>query len=194
MTCANRPARSVGVLHARAELLAAMPPWQGGGDMIRTVSFEGSTWAEPPQRFEAGTPNIAGVVGLAAAIDYVQGVGLERIAAHEQALLESATAAVQALPGVSLIGTATEKASILSFVVEGIHPHDLGTILDSEGVAIRAGHHCAMPLMTRFGVPGTARASFALYNDEQDVTALVAAIAKAQEMFGTVPAMAGAQD
>ena len=184
----------IGVLHARAELLAAMPPWQGGGDMIRTVSFEGSTWAEPPQRFEAGTPNIAGVVGLAAAIDYVQGVGLERIAAHEQALLESATAAVQALPGVSLIGTATEKASILSFVVEGIHPHDLGTILDSEGVAIRAGHHCAMPLMTRFGVPGTARASFALYNDEQDVTALVAAIAKAQEMFGTVPAMAGAQD
>ena len=184
----------IGVLHARAELLAAMPPWQGGGDMIRTVSFEGSTWAEPPQRFEAGTPNIAGVVGLAAAIDYVQGVGLERIAAHEQALLESATAAVQALPGVRLIGTATEKASILSFVVEGIHPHDLGTILDSEGVAIRAGHHCAMPLMTRFGVPGTARASFALYNDEQDVTALVAAIAKAQEMFGTVPAMAGAQD
>ena len=184
----------IGVLHARAELLTAMPPWQGGGDMIRTVSFEGSTWAEPPQRFEAGTPNIAGVVGLAAAIDYVQGVGLERIAAHEQALLESATAAVQALPGVSLIGTATEKASILSFVVEGIHPHDLGTILDSEGVAIRAGHHCAMPLMTRFGVPGTARASFALYNDEQDVTALVAAIAKAQEMFGTVPAMAGAQD
>ena len=184
----------IGVLHARAELLAAMPPWQGGGDMIRTVSFEGSTWAEPPQRFEAGTPNIAGVVGLAAAIDYVQGVGLERIAAQEQALLESATAAVQALPGVRLIGTATEKASILSFVVEGIHPHDLGTILDSEGVAIRAGHHCAMPLMTRFGVPGTARASFALYNDEQDVTALVAAIAKAQEMFGTVPAMAGAQD
>ena len=184
----------IGVLHARAELLAAMPPWQGGGDMIRTVSFEGSTWAEPPQRFEAGTPNIAGVVGLAAAIDYVQGVGLERIAAHEQALLESAAAAVQALPGVSLIGTATEKASILSFVVEGIHPHDLGTILDSEGVAIRAGHHCAMPLMTRFGVPGTARASFALSNDEQDVTALVAAIAKAQEMFGTVPAMAGAQD
>jgi cysteine desulfurase/selenocysteine lyase len=175
----------IGVLHGRAELLAAMPPWQGGGDMIRTVSFEGSTWAEPPQRFEAGTPNIAGVIGLAAAIDYVQGVGLENIAVHEQALLELATAGVQDLPGVRLIGTAAAKAGILSFVVEGIHPHDLGTILDSEGVAIRAGHHCAMPLMGRFGVPGTARASFALYNGEKDVVALVAAIRKAQRMFGT---------
>lgn len=181
----------IGVLHARAELLAAMPPWQGGGDMIRTVSFEGSTWAEPPQRFEAGTPNIAGAVGLAAAIDYVQGVGLERIAAHEHRLLQSATAAVAGLAGIRLIGTAAQRAGILSFVVDGIHPHDLGTILDSEGVAIRAGHHCAMPLMTRFGVPGTARASFALYNGEDDVAALVAAIAKAQELFGTAAATAG---
>lgn len=181
----------IGVLHARAELLAAMPPWQGGGDMIRTVSFDGSTWAEPPQRFEAGTPNIAGAVGLAAAIDYVQAIGLERIAAHEHRLLESATAAVAALPGVRLIGTASDRAGILSFVVDGIHPHDLGTILDSEGVAIRAGHHCAMPLMTRFGVPGTARASFALYNTEDDVSALAAAIAKAQDLFGTVAAAAG---
>jgi cysteine desulfurase/selenocysteine lyase len=181
----------IGVLHARAELLAAMPPWQGGGDMIRTVSFEGSTWADPPQRFEAGTPNIAGAVGLGAAIDYVQGVGIERIAAHEDRLLELATAAVAALAGVRLIGTAAERAGILSFVVDGIHPHDLGTILDSEGVAIRAGHHCAMPLMTRFGVPGTARASFALYNSEDDVAALVAGIAKAQELFGTVAAAAG---
>ena len=175
----------IGVLHARRELLAAMPPWQGGGDMIRTVAFEGSTWAEPPQRFEAGTPNIAGVIGLAAAIDYVESVGLARIAEHEHALLARATAAVRKLPGVKLIGTAAAKEAILSFVVEGIHPHDLGTILDDEGVAIRAGHHCAMPLMTHFGIPGTARASFALYNGTEDVDALVAAIGKAQRLFGT---------
>ena len=174
-----------GALYGRRELLAAMPPWQGGGDMIRTVAFEGSSFAEPPQRFEAGTPNIAGAVGLAAAIDYVQAIGLERIAAHEHALLERATAAVGDIPGVRLIGTARHKASILSFLVDRIHPHDLGTILDAEGVAIRAGHHCAMPLMTRFGIPGTARASFALYNDEADVDALVAAIHKGQDLFGT---------
>ena len=174
-----------GALYGRRELLAAMPPWQGGGDMIRTVAFEGSTWADPPQRFEAGTPNIAGAVGLAAAIDYVRGIGLERIAAHEAALLAHATEALQAVPGVQLIGTAADKAGIVSFMVDGIHPHDLGTILDSEGVAIRAGHHCAMPVMTRFGIPGTARASFALYNGERDVAALVDAIGKAQRMFGT---------
>ncbi|HWS76528.1 MAG TPA: cysteine desulfurase [Quisquiliibacterium sp.] len=173
----------IGALYARRELLAAMPPWQGGGDMIRTVSFEGSTWAEPPARFEAGTPNIAGAVALGAAIDYVEQVGLDRIAAHEHALLAHATEAVQRLPGVRLYGTAAEKAGILSFTVQGIHPHDLGTILDAEGVAIRAGHHCAMPVMTRFGIPGTARASFALYNDEEDVAALVAAIGKAQRLF-----------
>jgi len=173
-----------GALYARHELLAAMPPWQGGGDMIRTVSFERSTWADAPQRFEAGTPNIAGAVGLAAAIDYVLAIGLDRIAAHEHRLLVHATEAVQRIPGLRLLGTAREKAGILSFLVDGIHPHDLGTILDAEGVAIRAGHHCAMPVMTRFGIPGTARASFALYNDERDVAALVAAIGKAQQMFG----------
>ncbi len=175
----------LGALYARAELLAAMPPWQGGGDMIRTVAFSGSTWADPPQRFEAGTPNIAGAVGLAAAIDYVEQVGLERIAAHEQALLAHATEAVGSIPGVRLVGTARDKASILSFLVDGIHPHDLGTILDSEGVAIRAGHHCTMPLMTRLGIPGTARASLAMYNDEADIAVLVAAIEKAQDLFGT---------
>jgi cysteine desulfurase/selenocysteine lyase len=152
--------------------------------MIRTVSFEGSTWADPPQRFEAGTPNIAGAVGLAAAIDYVDAIGLARIAAHEQRLLAHATEAVQRVPGVQLIGTAPEKAGILSFMVDGIHPHDLGTILDMDGVAIRAGHHCAMPVMTRFGIPGTARASLALYNHEDDIAALVGAIDKAREMFG----------
>jgi cysteine desulfurase/selenocysteine lyase len=174
----------IGALYARHELLQAMPPWQGGGSMIATVSFERTTFADVPQRFEAGTPNIAGAVALGAAIDYVLAIGLERIAAHEHALLAQATAAVQALPGLRVIGTAADKASILSFVVDGIHPHDLGTILDADGVAIRAGHHCAMPLMTRFGIPGTARASFALYNSEADVVALVAGIRKAQEMFG----------
>jgi cysteine desulfurase/selenocysteine lyase len=178
----------IGALYGRRELLAEMPPWQGGGDMIRTVSFEGSTWAVPPQRFEAGTPNIAGVVALAAAIEYVEGVGLERIAAHEQRLLAHATDEVGRLPGIRLIGTAAEKAGILSFVVEGIHPHDLGTILDTDGVAIRAGHHCAMPVMTHFGIPGTARASFALYNNEDDVAALVTSLAKAQRLFNGEPA------
>ncbi len=175
----------IGVLYGRAELLADMPPWQGGGDMIRTVSFERSTYAEAPQRFEAGTPNIAGAVALAAAIDYVQALGMKRIVAHEHALLEHATAALRAIPGLRMVGTAANKAGILSFMIEHIHPHDLGTILDSEGVAIRAGHHCAMPLMTRFGIPGTARASLAIYNDETDIAALVTAIEKAQALFGT---------
>ncbi|HEY9459858.1 MAG TPA: cysteine desulfurase [Paralcaligenes sp.] len=173
----------IGALYVRYEILKAMPPWQGGGDMIYTVSFEKSTYAPVPQRFEAGTPNIAGAVGLAAAIDYVQDVGLDNIQAHEQALLAYATPLLMDLPGLRLIGTAANKSGILSFVVEGIHPHDLGTILDTEGVAIRAGHHCAMPLMTRFGIPGTARASLGLYNDENDIDALVAALHKAQEMF-----------
>ncbi len=175
----------MGVLYGRRELLEAMPPWLGGGDMIHTVSFEESTYAPAPQRFEAGTPNIAGVVGLHAAIRYVQQAGLARIAAHEHALLEQGTRALLALPGVRIIGQAAHKSAIISFVVDGIHPHDLGTILDTEGVAIRAGHHCAMPLMTRFGIPGTARASFALYNTAEDVDALVAAVAKAQDLFGT---------
>lgn len=173
-----------GALYVRAEIMADMPPWQGGGDMIRTVSFERTTYAKGPQRFEAGTPNIAGMVGLGVAIEYVQGVGLARIAAHEEALLAEATDSMLALPGIRLIGTSAHKAGILSFLVDGIHPHDLGTILDTEGVAIRAGHHCAMPLMTRFGIPGTARASFALYNSSEDVQALVAGVRKAQKLFG----------
>src|SRR5690606_1920259 len=176
----------IGALFVRREILEAMPPWQGGGDMILTVDFEGSTWADAPQRFEAGTPDIAGVVGLAAALDYVTGVGLARIAAHEHELLRQANEALGALPGVRLVGTAADKSAIVSFLVDGIHPHDLGTILDIEGVAIRAGHHCAMPLMTRFGIPGTARASFALYNRPEDVTALAEAISRAQALFGTV--------
>lgn len=175
----------IGALYGRAGLLEAMPPWQAGGGMIRTVSFERSTYAPPPERFEAGTPNIAGAVALGAAIDYVRAVGLARIAAFEAALLDHGTALLAAIPGLRLIGTAADKAGILSFVVDGIHPHDLGTILDTEGVAIRAGHHCAMPLMTRFGIPGTARASLALYNTAADLDALAAAIAKAQDLFGT---------
>lgn len=174
----------IGALYAKADILQAMPPWQGGGDMIHTVSFERTTYADIPQRFEAGTPNIAGVIALDAAIQYVQQVGLPAIAQHEQALLEHATRELMALPGVRMLGQAPHKAGLVSFVLDDIHPHDLGTILDTEGVAIRAGHHCAMPLMTRFGVPGTARASFALYNTHDDVEALVAALKKAQKLFG----------
>jgi cysteine desulfurase/selenocysteine lyase len=174
----------IGALYVRASILKDLPPWQGGGDMIRTVSFEGSTWATGPQRFEAGTPHIAGAVGLGAAIQYVMDIGLDTIAAHESALLARATEAMQEIEGVRLIGTAAHKAGILSFLVDGIHPHDLGTILDTDGVAIRAGHHCAMPLMSHFGIPGTARASFALYNNLQDVDALVAGVRKAQKLFG----------
>ncbi len=174
----------IGALYGRKALLDAMPPWQGGGDMILTVSFDGSTFAETPQKFEAGTPNIAGVVALDAAISYVQGVGLERIAAHESELLRHATEALGQIPGLRFVGQARERAGIVSFVMDGIHPHDLGTILDMEGVAIRAGHHCAMPLMTRYGLPGTARASFALYNTHEDVDALVAGLHKARRLFG----------
>ena len=174
----------IGVLYGRKALLDAMPPWQGGGDMILTVSFDGSTFAETPQKFEAGTPNIAGVVALDAAISYVQGVGLERIAAHESELVRHATEALGQIPGLRFVGQARERAGIVSFVMDGIHPHDLGTILDMEGVAIRAGHHCAMPLMTRYGLPGTARASFALYNTHEDVDALVAGLHKARRLFG----------
>lgn len=174
----------IGALYVRYDILKDMPPWHGGGDMIHTVSFERSTYADVPQRFEAGTPNIAGVVGLDAAIRYVQDVGFAAITAHEQALLDFATAELLLLPGIRLIGTAAHKAGILSFVVDGIHPHDLGTILDTEGVAIRAGHHCAMPLMTRFGIPGTARASLGLYNTQEDIDALTASLRKAQKLFG----------
>ena len=152
--------------------------------MIHTVSFEYSTYAPVPQRFEAGTPNIAGVIVLAEALRYVQAVGLDAIAAHEDALLKYATAQLGAMKGITLVGTAAQKAGVLSFLVDEIHPHDLGTILDMDGVAIRAGHHCAMPLMTRLGIPGTARASFALYNSFDDVDALVASLKKAQKLFG----------
>lgn len=173
-----------GVLYARYEVLDAMSPWKGGGDMIHTVSFEQSTYAPVPQRFEAGTPNIAGFVVLAEALRYVLAIGLEAIAAHEDALLAYATAQLKAMKGIQLVGTAEKKAAVLSFLVDGVHPHDLGTILDMDGVAIRAGHHCAMPLMTRLGIPGTARASFAIYNSFDDVDALVASLKKAQKLFG----------
>ncbi|MCQ9616456.1 cysteine desulfurase [Paenalcaligenes niemegkensis] len=173
-----------GVLYGKYKLLDAMPPWKGGGDMIHTVSFSGSTYAPVPQRFEAGTPNIAGVIVLARALQYVQEVGLEAIAAHENALLEYATALLAEMPGISIVGTAEHKAGVLSFLVKDIHPHDLGTILDMDGVAIRAGHHCAMPLMTHLGIPGTARASFALYNSFEDVDALASSLKKAQKLFG----------
>ena len=174
----------IGVLCAREELLEEMPPWQGGGDMIRTVSFEKSTYNELPWKFEAGTPNISGAVGLAAAMDYLESLGLEAVAAHEQRLLALATAELERMSGIEIIGTAAHKAAVLSFTLRGCHPHDLGTILDSEGVAIRTGHHCAMPVMTFFDIPATARASFGCYNTEADVRALVAALGKAREVFG----------
>lgn len=174
----------VGVLYGKTALLEAMPPYQGGGDMIRSVSFEGTTYNALPYKFEAGTPNIAGVIGLGAAVDYVTGLDFEMLVKHEQALLAYATPLLSGIPGLRIIGTAREKIGILSFVLEGMHPHDIGTILDHEGVAIRTGHHCTMPLMERLGIPGTARASFALYNTRQEVDALVAAIGKAKEVFG----------
>lgn len=174
----------IGALYVRAEIMAELPPWQGGGDMIRTVSFEGSTWAAGPQKFEAGTTNIAGAIVLGSALDYVLAAGLDKIAAHEHALLVDATERMAAIPGVRIIGTAEQKAGILSFLIDDIHPHDLGTILDTEGVAIRAGHHCAMPLMTSFGIPGTARASYAMYNSTADTDALIAGVLKAKKLFG----------
>jgi cysteine desulfurase/selenocysteine lyase len=174
----------IGVLYGREELLRQMPPWQGGGDMILSVSIERSTWNELPWKFEAGTPNISGAVGLGAAVEYVETVGRERIAAHERALLELTTAKLAAVPGLRLIGTAPERAGVVSFTLEGVHPHDIGTILDSEGIAIRTGHHCAMPIMERFGLAATARASFALYNSTDDVERLLAGLARVREVFG----------
>jgi cysteine desulfurase / selenocysteine lyase len=174
----------IGVLYGREAHLSEMPPWQGGGDMILTVSFEKTTYNDLPYKFEAGTPNISGAVGLAAAMDYLEGLGIEAVAAHEDRLLRRATEAVSALPGIQIIGTAAHKASVLSFTMDGVHPHDLGTILDAEGVAVRTGNHCAMPVMTFFGLAATARASFACYNDDADIDALVAALKKAAEVFG----------
>ena len=174
----------IGVLFGREALLEAMPPWQGGGDMIRSVTFAKSTWNDLPWKFEAGTPNMSGAVGLAAAMDYVDSLGLDAIAAHEHGLLEYATAELKKIPGIEIIGTAAHKAAVISFTMQGIHPHDIGTILDAEGVAIRTGHHCAMPVMDFFEVPATARASFACYTTRGEVDKLVAALIKVREVFG----------
>jgi cysteine desulfurase/selenocysteine lyase len=161
-----------------------MPPWQGGGDMIASVTFDKTVYNRLPYKFEAGTPNIADTIGLGAAIEYVNGLGLEEIEQHEAGLLAYATSAVESIPGVRVIGTAAEKAGVLSFVMEDIHPHDIGTILDSEGIAVRTGHHCAQPVMQRFNIPATARASFGLYNTREEVDTLVAGIHKVREVMG----------
>ena len=174
----------IGVLYGRSDLLERMPPWQGGGDMIASVTFEGSTWAELPAKFEAGTPHIAGVVGLGAAINWITSVGLEAVTAYEHELLNYATAEVSKIPGVRIVGAARERASILSFAVNGVHPHDVGQVLDAEGIAIRAGHHCAQPVMARFGVAATARASFAAYNTHEEVDALIRGIHRVKQVFG----------
>jgi cysteine desulfurase/selenocysteine lyase len=173
----------IGALYGKAKLLESMPPYQGGGDMILSVSFEKTTYNSIPFKFEAGTPHIAGAIGLGAAIDYLTQIGMENIASYEHALLAYATEAIGQIPGVRIIGTAREKAGVLSFVIDGIHPHDVGTILDREGVAIRTGHHCAQPVMERFGVPATARASMAFYNTKQDINALAAGIQIVKGVF-----------
>ncbi len=173
----------IGVLYGRESLLRAMPPWQGGGDMILSVSIAHSTYNELPWRFEAGTPNISGAIGLAAAIDYLEALGRDRVAAHEQRLLLLATAQLAAIPGLQLIGTAREKAAVISFTLRGVHPHDIGTILDQEGIAIRTGHHCAMPVMTYYGLAATARASFGCYSTEADIERLLAGLERVREVF-----------
>jgi cysteine desulfurase/selenocysteine lyase len=172
-----------GALYAKREHLEAMPPWQGGGDMIRTVAFEGSTWNDVPYKFEAGTPDMAGAIGFAAALDYIANLGLDGIHAHEQAMLDYATPRMAEIPGLRLIGTAKNKGGILSFVMDNAHPHDIGAILDQQGVAVRTGHHCTMPLMARFGIPATARASLALYNGTDDIDQLIAALHKVRRLF-----------
>ncbi len=174
----------IGALYGKLRVLDAMPPYQGGGDMIRSVSFEKTTYNDLPYKFEAGTPNISGTIALGAALSYVTEIGLDLVAAHEQELLEAATEAVSGIPGVRIIGTAAHKAAVLSFVIEGVHPHDVGTILDRQGVAIRAGHHCAQPVMERFGLAATSRASFAMYNTREEVDALAAGVRKVKEIFG----------
>ena len=173
----------IGALYGKAALLDKMPPYQGGGDMISSVTFEKTTYNVLPYKFEAGTPDIAGAIGLGAAIDYLNKIGLENVAAYEHELLDYTTAAVSRVPGVRIIGMAREKASVLSFVMEGVHPHDMGTILDQDGIAIRTGHHCAQPLMDRFNVPATARASLAFYNTREEIDALVAGLHKVREVF-----------
>lgn len=172
-----------GCLYGKRALLDAMPPWHGGGDMIRTVSFEGSTWNEAPYRFEAGTPDMAGAIGFARALDWIESVGLDAIAAHEHALLVEGTAMLATVPGLRMIGTAPDKGGILAFVMDGGHAQDIGTILDQYGVAVRTGHHCTMPLMVRFGVPATVRASLAVYNNRQDLEQLTHALVKASRLL-----------
>jgi len=173
----------IGVLYGKSRLLEAMPPYQGGGDMISSVTFEKTIYNQIPYKFEAGTPHVAGAIGLGVAIDYLTSIGQEAIAAYEQDLLTYATEALSRIPGIRLIGTAREKAGVVSFVLEGVHAHDLGTVLDQQGIAIRTGHHCAQPVMQRFGVPATARLSLALYNTREDIDALVAGIHKARQVF-----------
>jgi cysteine desulfurase/selenocysteine lyase len=174
----------VGVLYGREALLEKMPPYQGGGDMIASVTFEKTIYNRLPFRFEAGTPNIAGVVGLGAAIDYLTEIGLEAISAYEEELLDYGTERLRSVPGLTIVGEARHKASVLSFVLDGVHPHDVGTILDQEGIAVRTGHHCAQPVMDRFGIPATARASLALYNTREDIDRLVAGLHTVREVFG----------
>jgi cysteine desulfurase/selenocysteine lyase len=173
----------IGVLYGKRELLEAMPPWQGGGSMILSVTWEKTTFCPPPTKFEAGTPAIAPAIGLGAAIDYIQGLGLERIAAHEHDLMAYATERCSAIPGLRIIGQAKHKASVLSFVLDDIHPHDIGSILDHEGIVVRAGHHCAQPVMQRLGIPATTRASFSFFNTREEIDALVSGILKVQEIF-----------
>ena len=173
----------IGALYARKPWLDDLPPFLGGGEMILEVRFDGTTYNDPPHKFEAGTPNISGAVGLGAAMDYLAGHGLKRLAALEHDLLEHATERLQNVQGLKIIGTAAPKSAVVSFVIDGVHPHDLGTVLDHEGVAIRAGHHCAMPLMERYGVPGTSRASFAFYNTHEEVDRLVAGIGTARKLL-----------
>ena len=172
-----------GVLHGRMDLLEAMPPFLGGGDMIESVSFEGTTFAPVPHKFEAGTPDIASIIGFGAAIDYLEAIGMDEIAAYEHELLVYANERLATVPGIRIIGQAKEKAAVISFVLDDAHPHDIGTCLDGEGVAVRAGHHCAQPLMKRMGVPATARASFAFYNTREDIDRLVKALIKTADLF-----------
>jgi len=174
----------IGVLYGKAALLEAMPPYQGGGDMIRSVSFEKTLYNDLPYKFEAGTPHIAGGIGLGAAIDYLEGLGMERVAAYEQQVLAYGTEQLTAVPGLKMIGTARDKASVLSFILDDIHPHDVGTVLDMEGIAVRTGHHCAQPVMQRFGVPATVRASLACYNTREEIDTLVRGLRKVKEVFG----------
>jgi len=174
----------IGVLYGKKRFLESMPPYQGGGDMIRSVTFEKTIYNALPYKFEAGTPDIAGVIGLGAAVDYLNQIGLDAVAAHEHELLEYGTQALEGISGLRLIGTARDKAAVFSFVLAGVHPHDLGTVLDHEGIAVRTGHHCAQPVMDRFGIPATARASLALYNTREEIDALVTGIYRVKEVFG----------